>query len=403
MATEPAGDRRRPAAPSDPFPAGRRLRAHVHHPDAELLDAFAGGEPLPRSVREHIEGCVSCQESMVALRRVRTDLSRLAALTMPGEVAERLQAALAAHAPAPSRPGPGRNPAAPTGPGPASSGFAGTTGAAGATGTEPLVGDTEAVHTEAVHTDPGDGTGGRAASGNRPRRRPGRGGAGAGLTDHQPARRRDPRSRPGASGARPRRDWVSIMAVCIAFITFGAAIFVYHGLRSANVDHRVAASNPVDSSGPAGGSVVAERGSASSAPLIIMAVSQASVAPSDVVRHGRELLAGRILGSAALPLVPPPAPAAAGGATTPATVDVDRLRSVLDTPGLRPCYQSLAAQTGGTILAVDRVVYNDQPALLIVLSVPMQPAVARVLVVDARCGITTVSTAPWYSVSTLRH
>jgi hypothetical protein len=195
---------------------------------------------------------------------------------------------------------------------------------------------------------------------------------------------------------------VSIVAVCIAFITFGAAIFVYHGLRSANVDHRVAASNPVDSSGPAGGSVVAEYGSASSVPLTVMALSQTSVAPSDVVRHVRELLAGRIPGSAALPLVPS-APAAAGRTTTPATVDVDRLRSVLDTPDLRPCYQSLTAQTGGTILAVDRVVYNDQPALLIVLSVPMQPAVARVLVVDAHCGVTTVSTAPWYSVSTLRH
>jgi hypothetical protein len=81
---------------------------------------------------------------------------------------------------------------------------------------------------------------------------------------------------------------------------------------------------------------------------------------------------------------------------------VDRLSSLLITPDLRMCYQSLTAQTGGAILAVDRVVYDEQPALLIVVSVPGQSSAARVLAVDARCGVMSMPSALWYSVTTAR-
>jgi hypothetical protein len=79
-----------------------------------------------------------------------------------------------------------------------------------------------------------------------------------------------------------------------------------------------------------------------------------------------------------------------------------RLRALLDTPELRTCYQSLLAQSGGAILGIDRVRYDGRPALLIVLSVPMQPSSARLLVVDPQCGMTSAYSAPIYSVSALR-
>ncbi|MCL9797073.1 hypothetical protein MXD58_022755, partial [Frankia sp. AgKG'84/4] len=98
MVTEPTDERSRPTG----TPLGRRGRGHDRHPSVELIDAVAGGEQVTRSAREHIVACPACRESVAALRRVRSDLSRLATMTMPGDVAERIQAALATRVPGPS-------------------------------------------------------------------------------------------------------------------------------------------------------------------------------------------------------------------------------------------------------------------------------------------------------------
>ncbi|MCM3923541.1 hypothetical protein ND748_17960, partial [Frankia sp. AiPs1] len=241
-----------------------------------------------------------------------------------------------------------------------------------------------------------------------------------------PAARGPRRLVPGAA-ATPRRDWVSIAAVCAAFVTFGAAVLAFYGLRVVDANHPVAASSVAQGRDSAGTAAAGAR----SGRLTMMADSRTTIVPADVGQHGRQLLTGQIAGSVTLPLpltgqtgdtsdagavaAPPSAgavpfqavaPAAARRsaslvAAPPATAG-QRLRALLDTPDLRSCYQSLIAQSGGDILAVDRVRYDGQPALLIVLSIPMQPAAARVLVVDAHCGVVSVSAALWYSATTLR-
>jgi hypothetical protein len=85
------------------------------HPDGELLGAYADGERTPGSVDRHVRSCADCQRAVHALRGVRVELARLASVTMPPEVANRIQAALAAAPTPPAAPpstrfdrGPGR-------------------------------------------------------------------------------------------------------------------------------------------------------------------------------------------------------------------------------------------------------------------------------------------------------
>ncbi|WP_235488328.1 hypothetical protein [Frankia sp. AvcI1] len=432
MTTDPPDDRHRPAHARPAFPLGRRSRGHDHHPDVELLDAVAGGEPVTRSTRDHVETCPVCRESIAALRKVRADLSRLAAMTMPGDVAERIQAALAARMP--PQPHPPHDPAARPGaeatttdapaPRPAPDAGRSPTGptAAAPTGAPPTgASQTGAAQTgtpqTGARTRGGGPTGDTGGGGReiRPVRGPARIGPG-----RRPAARPERRPAPGV-GAAPGWDWVSIAAVCAAFVTFGAAVLAFYGLRVVAADHPVAASSVAQ-----GRHATAAAAGAGPGRLTMMADSRTTVAPADVGQHGRELLTGQIAGSVALPLpltgptggaeadaaatgaVPlqAVAPAAARHpaavvAAPPATAG-QRLRTLLDTPDLRSCYQSLIAQSGGEILAVDLVRYDGQPALLVVLSIPMQPAAARVLVVDAHCGVVSVSAALWYSATTLR-
>ncbi|OAA21563.1 hypothetical protein UG55_105810 [Frankia sp. EI5c] len=77
------------------------------------------------------------------------------------------------------------------------------------------------------------------------------------------------------------------------------------------------------------------------------------------------------------------------------------LRAV-GTTQLRMCYDSLAAQAGGTVLALDRVRFDGQEAILLVISLPGQGNAARLVVIDAHCGVVPVSSAVLYSVNASR-
>ncbi|WP_261567083.1 hypothetical protein, partial [Frankia gtarii] len=248
-----------------------------------------------------------------------------------------------------------------------------------------------------------------------------------------PVRRAGSARRTGARGEQrlasgpssaPRWDWVSIAAVCAAFLTFGAAVLAFYGLRVVDADHPVAAASVALGRDSAGAAATSPAGPAG---LTMMADSRTNLDPADVGQHSRELLAGQIAGSVTLPLqltgptgtiaergtvvsataagvLPFQAVARQPGSVVaaPQAAAGQRLRALLDNPDLRTCYQSLIAQSGGEILAVDRVRYDSQPALLVVLSIPVQPAAARVLVVDAHCGIISASAALWYSATTRR-
>ncbi|WP_244957374.1 anti-sigma factor family protein [Candidatus Frankia nodulisporulans] len=403
-------------------PLARRGRGTDRHPDVELLDALAGGEPVARSAREHIDACPACRESVAALRRVRAELSQLAGLTMPGDVAERIQATLAhrLHTSVPPVP----EPSAPT----------------DARSWPPASHPASEHHAAQVPMpappldtpDPASGTSGPAparpldpAEPSTPHRaphtaRPVRTRTGPKYAPHRPAGRRGPGRRAGllCDPASGRRDWISIAAVCVAFVTFSAALFALRDLRGGTTstlpEARAAQEPGADAAAP---------------PMTMVANSHVAVLPTTIVPHGEALLDGGITGSMALamgltrvPTIGSAAQAARAGVADPplgvlrsgpgsgapgvnatgvrvlATTAAGRLRALLDTPDLRTCYQSLLAQTGGSILGIDLVRYNGQAALLIVLSVPSQPSLGRLLVVDASCGMTRSSTAPLYSV-----
>ncbi|MCK9893289.1 hypothetical protein [Frankia sp. AgB32] len=428
----------------------------------ELIDAVAGGEQVTRSARDHIEGCPVCRESVAALRRVRSDLSRLATMTMPGDVAERIQAALATRVPPRSGPAdePGDDqattPSAVTdrraAPPPGVAALTGISPARRATSVGPVP---PGARPPGARLAPSPMAGGphrgtpvsptapetsrsplpvEAGTRAQPPQGPHEGASRP--CQHPPT---GPGSRPGGRGRRPgghrggplssaahpapRRDWLSIVAVCVAFVAFGTAVLAIYGLRSTSSAGTLplAGRTPVD----AAEETVAVDGSAQ-ADLTTLADSRASLVQADVMRHALELLRGRIEGSQELPLqlTDPWAHSAAarptsavsarsGGAqaepagttSLPAAVGgaaAVRLRALLDTPQLRMCYQSVLAMTGGKILAIDRARFDEEPALLIVVSVPMRPSAARLVVVDAQCGMTSASMAPLYSATTLR-
>ncbi|OHV27264.1 hypothetical protein BBK14_05200 [Parafrankia soli] len=446
------------------------------HPDVEALDAYLDARPDPSDqgfplepatarVERHVHSCATCQEALTALRRVRADLARLASMTMPADVAERIQAALAARSATDIR----ARESARSGRGPR----AGTVGGPprprrrlGRVGSLPAAGLVAPGEFERKST-PGNAGRGTAGTGPDAADRDSgiaeQGTAGPDITAHgttrgstepgrppisgapRPPRHGGGRRRGGLAGAggRVARDWVSIAATCVALVAFGAAVLTLRGLTAGGGDASSTAANDAPTAlsgasqtagpeaarvpGPAAAAAVPSASGTPeepSAAFTMVADSGEAVRAGDIVVHGRSLLTGRIpttmLTWSVLPAlsgatsVPPAAgeeqatddgasttvpgtdPSAAS-ATTPET-----LARVIDTPQLRMCYDSLTAQTGGSVLALDRVRFDGQRALLVVLSVAGQPAAARVVVIDARCGVVPMPGAVLYTVNTTR-
>jgi hypothetical protein len=343
-----------------------------------LLDSYAGGEPSAPEVDRHVRTCPDCRETVAALRRVRADLARLAGVTMPADVAERIHAVLAASH----------------------------------EGTRP---STSAQTTPAKpDAAPGPPHHATAPPGRpRPTRRPPAGHAS-----------RPVRSGRGGGRAGGRRDWLAVAAACLAIVAFGTVLLIYrHANDVGPTSTALAPANGADRAASGAGAAATEPPAAETAGVLV-ADSGRPVDAGTVGQHGRDLLAGRIQtvgrisvepsSTTAKPAAPVPGLAAgpelpsgsAGQPPTPGRADANSatgyVLSAFDTPELRMCYLSLAAQTGGAVLAVDRIGYHGQPALLVVVSIMTRPDRVRVTVIDIRCGVTSMSAALWYSVTASR-
>ncbi|MEX5635484.1 hypothetical protein [Parafrankia sp. FMc2] len=447
------------------------------HPDIEVLDAYLDTHPDPpgpgRSrvitasrVDRHVRGCVTCQETLAALHRVRAELARLATMTMPDEVAARIQAALASRSGAggdDAEPAPGRGPT--DGSGEArqagqttKAGRSGGPGGPGGTnGTSAGDGPLRAPGAGGMHDHPGGpGTatsGGlgsrrsRGAGGLRRRRRerePGRGPGrvggglvGGGLVGGRQDSRAPRRGQAAQSRDRITRDWVSIAAACVALLAFGTALLAVRALTGGGSESYSAATSASDptvevaadsASGPAAAAApvpdARDTQALAEAPdgtFVLIGDSDEVLRPATVVAHGHALLAGRIavtrlawsVAGARSPRADDPltAPSRAGGSgpgdaqggqSTPMQNTPESLVRLIDTPQLRMCYDGLAAQTGGAVIALDRVRFDDQAAIMVVLSVAGQPTSTRLVVIDAHCGIVPAHSAVWYSVNANR-
>ncbi|WP_050796022.1 anti-sigma factor [Parafrankia sp. EUN1f] len=411
---------------------GRAWRRDAH-PDIEALDAYLDTHPDPQGpgapsgitasrVDRHLRSCTVCQETLTALRRVRAELAQLARMTMPEDVAERIQAALTAR----------------------SGAVASSDRAAGRpAGTDPAGGLGDAADVPAADITPAgirrmsfvDGASG-SRSGSR------RNGAGG------------RRGRPAGNRGSGARDWISIAAACVALVAFGAAVLAVRGLTSGTsaettADAAVAAANPAEAgtfgaaaqpqrealptaaSSAANETTAAGGASAAGDGWVLVADTDEVLRPAGVIAHGQQLLAGQLamtrlawsaLGTrsgspeaaapasgattwAATAVSPPPTTGAAdqaAGADQVLATTPESLARVYDTPQLRMCYETLSAQTGGSVLALDRVRFDDQQAIMLVLSVAGQPTVAHLVVIDAHCGSVPVPGAVWYSVNAKR-
>ena len=303
-------------ATGEPTPEAKR------HPDGELLDAYADGERTPGSVDRHVRGCTACQRTVVGLRDMRVELARLAPISMPPDVARRIQDALMATPP----------PAPPTG------------------------GAGRAAQAR------------RGAAGRR--RRP----VGLGAAALRPAQRDAllPRS--------SRSERLVLLAVCLLVVVTGGGLVVALQQHepatgtSSDAAGSAAISVRADSakSGPGAAAPLAESAAsgpsglpipASAAPVqaVRVATSLDALEPAAVAQHARDLLAGRVPAAANVPLLAGPlAPAAEPWAG-------------LATPALLACYQKLTDVARGPLLAVDEVTYRGRAAVLAVLDLPDAP------------------------------
>jgi hypothetical protein len=348
------------------------------HPDGELLDAYADGERTPGSVDRHVRSCLDCQDAVRALRNVRVELGRLAPVTMPPDVATRIQAALSA-APAVPAPAAGRSP--------------------------------------------------RRGRGAAERRRP-------------PAYARS-RLRPATHSALgPGRSSTSerlgLVAVCLLVVVAGAGMFAVLHLHpttsgssaTSSVARPVAADEAAGAAAPPSGGPVAAPVSPYpvAARQVRVADSGAQLADSGVVQHARDVLAGRVPTAAQVTLdpvaesgaadltgaqrvtskpvggtvaagLPPPTEFASGGASTAPW-------EAVVTPTLVGCYDRLAADVGGPVLALDRVSYQGRAAVLVVLDISVNPEPStastpnggrlELAVVGLDCAVDHLATDTWY-------
>ncbi|WP_157735237.1 hypothetical protein [Pseudofrankia inefficax] len=273
----------------------------------------------------HVRGCAVCQQTVVALRGVRVELARLAPVSMPPDVARRIQEALTA-APLPSVPS--------------------TSG--GRRG------------------GPGER---RSAAGRRAADRRRRPMATHGVTPLRPPDHSTMLSR----AARPER--LMFLAVCLLVVVAGGGLVValHHAQSSSSAastaggpavvadredsaDSAAVAPNAVAAGTASEGTVTLAN--ASPVQSFRIATSRAALAPANVAQHARDLLAGRVPAAATAPFA---ATAAASASASWAAVA---------TPALLACYQELVDTTHSPLLAVDEVSYRGRDAVLVVLDLP---------------------------------
>jgi hypothetical protein len=328
------------------------------HPDIEHLDAYADGDHAPSSVAPHIRDCPQCRDTVTALQRVRRELAALASVTMPDDVAERLRAALAAERASRSReerPGNSRIPAAGR---PALSGW----------------------------WPPGRNPRGRT----RTRR-----GERAG-------------SRPRTSPSPRVPAWFTAACLIVVVGMAGLVLVVAHHpgrATTSEASSQLPASPPGESPGPGPATGAQSTGEATSASVddaggpAIFAHTGHPVNLAEIPRHVLDLVTGRIQGTLRVPLqeYAVPNPATAGSSAAVASVITELTR-----PDLRMCYLDLITRTGGRIIALDLMIFNGRPAVLVVLSVPKDTDQVRVVVLDEQCDITNMAAAQWYSTTTPR-
>src|SRR3954464_10036253 len=75
--------------------AGTSAGSSSPHPDLDRLADLDAGVDVEPDVRAHAAGCAECQRSLSALRATRDELAALPTVSMPADVADRVDAALA--------------------------------------------------------------------------------------------------------------------------------------------------------------------------------------------------------------------------------------------------------------------------------------------------------------------
>ncbi len=327
------------------------------HPDVEHLDAYAEGDHSPSGVALHVGTCPQCRETVTALRQVRRDLAALASVTMPADVAERLRAA--------------------------------------------LISEQDGQHRNGQHRDGQHPAVGRPAPSEswRPGRIPGRTGD---------------RRYGGARLARPPGIPAWFTAAACLIVVVGMVSFVvalaHHPAQStaSEASSQLAAPLPAPAAGPltaqAPRAPAGERSAGEATPGTVADTAEGAilahtgypVTMAEIPQHALDLVTGRIPGTLRISLHE------YGAATTYSSAAVASVITEMTQPDLRLCYVNLAAQTGGSIVALDLVTFNGQPAVLVVLSSPNDTDQLQVAVLDERCNVTNMAAALWYSTTTTR-
>jgi hypothetical protein len=280
-------------------PAGGR------HPDVELLDAYADGERTPGAVDRHVRGCSVCQQAVVALRDVGAELARLAPISMPPDVARRIQDALTA-APPPASPSTGK-------------------------------------------------------------------------------RRPPPRVGLGTAALRPSQTRPVLAAVCLLVVVAGGGLVVAL-THTARTSSSTAGPATLTASVRADG----EPDLAATTTSVRVAMSLATLDPTEIAQHARDLLGGRVPIAALVTMTPG---ASMAGVSSWAAVA---------TPDLLACYQRLASVADGSLLALDEVSYQGRPAALVVLdtpdlNTPAEEGQIELTVLDLGCDVAHLRTATMFA------
>jgi hypothetical protein len=393
--------------------SSERESASGGHPDVEALDAIAGDGRVSGATARHVRDCPDCAEAVAALRRVRAELAKLASLTMPPDVAARISAALAAADP----------PAAG-----APEGGSGADPEASAVPDEPVAGPrlpiphareagSRGVADLRGRSGPPSAGGGSGPAGRRragPGRvptRPPRVPVGArGLHPGSPPSRSSsrppsrPRSQPapGRPGAfRGGPGGLAAAASLLVIIVVGTALYTARHGGSSGSGATVApvAADGTTSAGMAGPAAVPSASRIATAVSTVVAASHASLTPADAGSHGVALVAGKVRGAQRVALTLDAAEMAMPREPTPAAAAGAAMAGLLG-PDLRTCYGDLAAQSGGSVLGVDVVNFDGEPAAAVVLSIPGTSTLLRVVIIDMRCGPATMtSSLRWATVA----